>query len=159
MFVIILCPVTDIPHYVVFLLSVKHWIGSICFFFSYSALGFSGVGEEEEVAAEEASEEEATAAAGEAETIEEAVAEAVAEVAEEVAEVAEGVAEAAQEVETAAEEVAAVAEAVEEAAQAVAEPPAPAVEEPENNGMTSPSEEEAAASEAWGSTHSPQGNT
>lgn len=126
------------------------------FFFSYSALGFSGLGEEEEgAAAEEASEEEAAAAAGEAETIEEAVAEAVAEVAEEVAEVAEVVAEAAQEVETAAEEVAAVAEAVEEAAQAVAEPPAPAVEEPENNGMTSPAEEEAAASEAWGSTHSP----
>lgn len=110
--------------------------------------------EEEEAAAEEATEEvaiveeEAPAASdGEAEAVVEAIAEAVAEAAEVVAEAAEEVAEVAQEVETVAEEVAEVAETVEEAAQAVA------AEEPEHNGMTSSSEEEAGATEAWGSTH------
>lgn len=113
-----------------------------------------GPGEEEEAAAEEATEEvavveeEAPAASdGEAEALVEAIAEAVAEAAEVVAEVAEEVAEVAQEVETAAEKMAEVAETVEEAAQAVA------AEEPEHNGMTSSSEEEAGATEAWGSTH------
>ncbi|TNM99033.1 hypothetical protein fugu_013597 [Takifugu bimaculatus] len=106
-------------------------------------------GEEEEAAAEEATEEvavveeEAPAASdGEAEAIVAAIAEAVAEAAEVVAEAAEEVAEAAQEVETVAEEVAEVAETVEEAAQTVA------AEEPEHNGMTSSSEEEAGATEA-----------
>lgn len=92
--------------------------------------------EEEEAVAEEATEEidvvkeEGPAASdGEAEAVLEAMTGAVAEAAEVVAE----------EVETVSEEV---AELVEEAAQAVA------AEEPENNGTTSSSEEEAGATEA-----------
>lgn len=67
--------------------------------------------------------------------------------------VAEVVAEAAEEVQAVAEETSQVVDAVEEAAQELVITSV----EPESTGTTS--EEEAAASEAWGSAHPLQGGT